>query len=117
MQEVLSSEAINQLFIVFVSIGTMLGAAIAALKGYTKTEQRETPKEIGHHMLEKLQLVHEDIAKLEGDLGELSEDLEELSRSLSVIMETLSKMFDKVDRTDVNVAILKEFDRREHLRK
>jgi hypothetical protein len=75
MQGLFTIEAIQTAVIGFLSLGAAIGAAIAAIKGYSARKPQTEPAEPIHLILSKLQLIHEDVSQLETKTDHLAQKI------------------------------------------
>lgn len=113
----------NETFQILGAIAFVLSAAYAFFRGmFEKKQEYNRRKTDGLHpehvILQKLQLIHEDLARisqdtphlqlLEHDIRDLKEHLREVEESMIVLMETTGRTFTKVDNVETSVEVLKD---------
>lgn len=109
-----------------IAIGAGLGTLFSVIAGMKAKDRRNGNNlELAHEILKKLQLMHEDIARIASDMpniqlvqhdvGSLEDHIQELAKTLAVMMDTTGKTYDKVDRIDSVVNLLKEIERRRNI--
>lgn len=109
-----------------IAIGAGLGTLFSVIAGMKAKDRRNgNSLELAHEVLKKLQIMHEDIARIANDVpniqlvkhdvGSLEDHMQELAKTLAVMMDTSGKTYDKVDRIDSIVNLLKEIERRRNI--
>lgn len=122
LETLLENEIVNWAIAIGAGIGTLL-SIIAGMKA--KDRRAENNLELAHEILKKLQLMHEDISRLvqdmpniqlvQHDVSELDEHLQDLAKTIAVMMDTNGRTYDKVDRIESIVGLLKELERRRNI--
>ena len=109
-----------------IAIGAGIGTLFSILAGMKAKDRRtENNLELAHEILKKLQLMHEDISRLvqdmpnvqliKRDVNTLDEHLDDLAKTIAVMMDTTGRTYDKTDRIESVVNLLKELERRKNI--
>ena len=101
----------NELIQLFIALGVGIGACYATLAGLKKEKEPDAV----HLVLEKLQLIHEDIANIarsQDQVKAIDDRLVELVKSVAVMMNTEQLTFEKIDNIESIVELLEAIDKR-----
>jgi len=122
LESLLQNDLVNW----FIAVGAGVGTLLSFIAG-TKAKDRRVSNqlEMAHELLKKLQLMHEDIVRIiqdmpnvqlvQHDVRGLDDHIDDLAKSIAVMMDTTGKTYDKIDKVEVIVNLLKELERRRNL--